>query len=207
VIEQGSALWFAQRLGLVTSSRVADVVSKTKSGPSASRKNYMMQLLCERLTGQREDSYTNGAMQRGIDLEPVARSAYELDRDVMVSQAGFVLHPEHPYTGSSSDGLVGDAGMVEIKCPNTAQHIACIAAGKYDSKYYPQMQHQMWVAGRDWCDFVSFDDRLPDALQLFVCRVARDDKFITGMAADIQAFVNELDQLEQSMIMKMERAA
>jgi putative phage-type endonuclease len=207
VIEQGSEEWFTQRLGLVTSSRVADVVSKTKSGPSASRKNYMMQLLCERLTGRRDDGFTSAAMQRGIDLEPVARSAYELERDAMVDQVGFVLHPDHPYTGSSSDGLVGDAGMVEIKCPNTAQHIACIAAGKYDSKYYPQMQHQMWVADRGWCDFVSFDDRLPDALQLFVCRVPRDGKFITGMAADILAFVTELNQLEQSMLNKMERAA
>jgi putative phage-type endonuclease len=207
MIEQGSAEWFSQRLGKVTASRISDVMATTKSGPSASRKNYMMELLCQRLTGQREEGFTSAAMQRGTDLEPLARSAYEIERGVIVREASFILHPDHPNIGASPDGFVGDDGLVEIKNPNTAQHVACLQSGKYDSKYYPQMQCQIACTGRDWCDFVSFDDRLPEPLQIFICRVDRSDEYIKSMIKEVLAFLAELDALEQSMIAKIGKAA
>ncbi len=171
MIEQGSEEWFASRLGKVTASKVSDVMARTKSGPAATRKNYMMELLCQRLTGKREDSYTNAAMQRGNDLEPVARSAYEIDKGVMVEECGLIDHPRIEMFGASPDGLVGGNGMLEIKCPNTAQHVACLRSGEPDNKYWRQMQTQMACSGRQWVDFVSFDERLREALQYFCARV------------------------------------
>lgn len=207
MIEQGTQEWFAQRLGKVTASRIKDVMAKTKSGPAASRKNYMMELLCQRLTGNREEGFTSNAMLRGIELEPLARSAYELHSGVMVKEASFVVHSEYSDTGASPDGFVGDDGLVEIKCPNTAQHIACIQSGKYDDKYFWQMQHQMWCTGRYWCDFASFDDRLPEPLQLFVCRVERDSQAISDISDAVLEFIGELRTLETKLILKMEQAA
>ena len=204
MFEQGSSEWFMARLGKVTSSRVKDVMSKGKGGkPSATRKNYMMQLLCERLTGEREEGFTSAAMQRGTDLEPVARSAYEIETGNTVTESGFIVHPAFEWTGTSPDGLVGEDGLVEIKNPNTAQHIACIQSGKYDEKYFWQMQHQMWCTGRLWCDFASFDDRLPEQLQLFVCRLERDEQAIEEMRNEILDFLDELETLENEMIEKM----
>ena len=203
MIEQLSNEWFAQRLGKVTASRVSDVMAKTKSGPAASRKNYMMQLLCERLTGKREESYTNAAMQRGIDLEPLARSAYEIHTGNDVMEAEFCIHPEFPETGASPDGFVSEEGLLEIKCPNTAQHVACLRSGEQDSKYWWQMQHQMWCTGRDWCDFVSFDDRMPEPLQLFVARVMRHEQAIETMRDEILEFLGELEGLVAEMELKM----
>ena len=163
--EQQSAAWFTARLGKVTASRVKDVMAQTKSGPSASRKNYMMELLCERLTGTRNEGFTRKEMQRGTDLEPVARSAYEIDQGVMTVETGLVLHPSIEGVGASPDALVGDSGLLEIKCPNTANHIAVIQSGKHDPQYEWQMLAQMACTGRAWVDFVSFDDRLPEPLQ------------------------------------------
>jgi putative phage-type endonuclease len=206
MIEQGSEEWFAARLGKITSSRIKDVMAKGRGGAvSATRKNYMMELLCQRLTLQREEGFTSAAMQRGTDLEPVARAAYEIHRDEMVTEAEFILHPDHHCTGSSPDGYVGDVGLIEIKCPNTAQHIACIQSGSHDVKYEWQMQHQMFCTEREWCDFASFDDRLPEALQLFVSRVARDDAKIVLMLEAILSFEAELQTLTDEMINKMER--
>ena len=203
MIEQLSAEWFAQRLGKVTASRVSDVMAKAKSGPAASRKNYLMQLLCERLTGKREEGYTNAAMQRGIDLEPLARSAYEIHTGNVVMEAEFCIHPDFPDTGASPDGFVGLDGLIEIKCPNTAQHVACLRSGEPDSKYWWQMQHQMWCTGRDWCDFVSFDDRMPEPLQLFVARGMRDEQAIATMADEVLEFLGELEKLVTEMELKM----
>ncbi|MGY8788894.1 MAG: lambda exonuclease family protein [Pseudomonadales bacterium] len=206
MVEQGSEEWFAARLGKITSSRVKDVMAKGRSGAvSATRKNYMTELLCQRLTGEREESYTSGAMQRGTDMEPLARAAYEVMGGVMVVEAEFILHPEHPFTGSSPDGYVGDDGLVEIKCPNTATHIACIQSGKHDSKYEWQMQHQMFCADRQWCDFASFDDRLPEPLQLFISRVHRDNIKIMDMIEAIQIFEDELHALHVEMLTIMEK--
>jgi len=199
VIEQLSDDWFAQRLGKVTASRVKDVMAKTRSGPAASRKNYMMELLCQRLTGQREEGYTNAAMQRGIDLEPLARSAYEVIQGVTVEEAEFVIHPDYPDAGASPDGFVGDDGLIEIKCPNTAQHVAVIQSGSYDDKYFWQMQMQMWCTGRQWCHFVSFDDRMPEPLQTHVVLLERDDQAISDLSTAVLEFLGELETLEKDM--------
>lgn len=207
MIDQGSSEWFAARLGKITASRVSDVMAKTKTGPGAARKNYMMQLLCERLTGSREDGFTSAAMQRGIDMEPIARSAYEIATGAIVSETGFVLHPKYDGIGASPDGLVGSDGLVEIKCPNTAQHVACIQSGKPDSKYWWQMQCQMACTDRQWCDFASFDDRMPEPLQLFVSRVERDEQAISDMIDNCLEFLGELEKLESDMKNRMESKA
>lgn len=198
-IKQGSAAWFAARLGKVTASKVVDVMAKTKSGPSASRTNYMMELLCQRLTGNREEGYVNAAMQRGTDLEPIARIAYEASECVDVAEVGLIMHPSGNAFGASPDGLVGEDGQIEIKCPNTAQHVEFLRTGKPEGKYIIQMQAQMACTGRAWCDFVSYDDRLPEQLQYRKVRIARDDAFIAAMESEIWQFLRELDALESEM--------
>jgi len=193
MMDQGTDEWFAIRIGKVTASRVADVIAKTKSGYSASRDNYMAQLVCERLTGQKGESFTNAAMQHGTETEPLARAAYEALRDVLVDEVGFVPHPSIIMAGASPDGLVGDNGLLEIKCPNTATHIETLLSETVPTKYYTQMQFQMACTEREWCDFVSFDNRLPQELQLFVKRVPRDSMYIRLMEEEIVQFIAELD--------------
>ena len=190
---QKSSEWFQARLGKVTASRVADVIAKTKTGYSASRDNYMAQLICERLTGQKGESFTNAAMQHGTDTEPLARAAYEAFKDVLVDEVGFVPHPTIKMAGASPDGMVGEDGLLEIKCPNTATHIETLLSQSVPGKYNTQMQFQMACTGRKWCDFVSFDNRLPEELQLFVMRVPRDEVFIRLIEAEIVQFIAELD--------------
>jgi putative phage-type endonuclease len=193
MMDQGTEEWFTIRIGKVTASRVADVIAKTKTGYSASRDNYMAQLVCERLTGQKGESFTNAAMQHGTETEPLARAAYEALKDVLVDEVGFVPHPTIEMAGASPDGLVGDDGLIEIKCPNTATHIDTLLSQTVPGKYNTQMQFQMACTGRQWCDFVSFDNRLPDELQLFVKRVPRDNEFIKQMEDEVVKFLNELD--------------
>lgn len=195
--------WYAARLGKVTASRVADVMAKTKTGYSTSRQNYMMQLLCERLTGKKEDSYNNAAMQRGTEMEPIARAVYEAEKGLFVVETGLVDHAEIKNFGASPDGLVGDDGLIEIKCPNTATHVDFLRTGKPDNKYQWQMLAQMACTGRDWCDFVSFDDRLPEPLQFYCIRFYRDDCRIKEMLTEIQKFLEELDLLEKEMQSRM----
>lgn len=202
MIEQRSDQWFAARIGKVTASRVADVLAKTKTGYSASRDNYMAQLVCERLTGQREDFFTSAAMQHGTDTEPLARAAYESLKDVLVDEVGFVPHPSIIMAGASPDGLVGDNGLLEIKCPNTATHIDTLLSQTVPGKYNTQMQFQMACTDREWCDFVSFDNRLPEELQLFVKRVPRDNMYIKLMEDEIVKFLNELD-IKIAQLMKV----
>jgi putative phage-type endonuclease len=193
MMEQGTEEWFTIRIGKVTASRVADVIAKTKTGYSATRDNYMAQLVCERLTGQKGDSFSNAAMQHGTDTEPLARAAYEALQDVLVDEVGFVPHPSIEMAGASPDGLVGEDGLLEIKCPNTATHIETLLSQSVPGKYNTQMQFQMACTGRQWCDFVSFDNRLPEELQLFVKRVPRDTVFIRLIEAEIIQFLAELD--------------
>ena len=192
-IIQGTDAWFEARLGRVTASRVADVIAKTKSGYSASRDNYMAQLICERLTGQKGESFTNAAMQWGTETEPLARSAYEAYADVMVEEVGFVQHPKIDMAGASPDGLVGLFGMLEIKCPNTATHIDTLLTQTVPTKYITQMQWQMRCCERQWCDFVSFDPRLPQELQLFVKRVEFDASYVAMLEEEVNLFLKELD--------------
>ena len=191
--EQGSADWLAARLGRVTASRVSDVIAKTKSGWSASRANYMAQLVAERLTGQPQESYSNAAMQWGIEQEPLARAAYEFRTDATVTPAWFIEHPKIAMSGASPDGLIGDVGLVEIKCPTTATHIETLIGKSTPDKYLAQMQWQMACTGAKWCDSVSFDPRLPEAMRLFVSRVHRDDERIKELEKEVLAFLAELD--------------
>lgn len=204
MIEQRSEDWFAARMGKVTASKVSDVMAKGRGGaPSATRQNYMMQLLCERLTGKREEGFTSAAMQRGTDLEPIARSAYEVDKGVMTVETGLILHPKIEGFGASPDGLVGDRGMLEIKSPNTATHVATLQSGRHDLQYDWQMLAQMACADRDWVDFVSFDDRLPEELQYACFRFHRDEKRIREMEAEVKLFLEELADLEREMRERM----
>jgi len=192
-VEQRSDAWFTARLGKVTASRVADVIAKTKSGYSASRDNYMAQLICERLTGQQGESFTNAAMTWGTETEPLARSAFEAYADVMVEEVGFVPHPTIEMSGASPDGLVGLFGMLEIKCPNTATHIDTLLTQTVPGKYITQMQWQMRCCERQWCEFVSFDPRLPQELQLFVKRVEFDSEYVAMLEKEVVQFLAELD--------------
>jgi putative phage-type endonuclease len=193
MMDQGTEEWFTIRIGKVTASRVADVIAKTKTGYSASRDNYMAQLVCERLTGQKGESFSNAAMQHGTDTEPLARAAYEAYADVLVDEVGFVPHPTIEMAGASPDGLVGSEGLLEIKSPQTNTHIETLLSQSVPGKYNTQMQFQMACTGRQWCDFVSFDNRLPTELQLFVKRVPRDEVFIRLIEAEIVQFLAELD--------------
>ena len=200
-MEQKSEEWFQARLGKVTASRVADVIAKTKTGYSASRENYMAQLVVERLTNTQAESFTNAAMQWGTDQEPFARAAYELKMGVMVDETGLVDHPTIPMAGASPDGLVGEDGLVEIKCPKTATHIDTLLTQTVPAKYITQMQFQMACTGRQWCDFVSFDPRMPQKAQIFIKRVLRDDSFIKEIESEIKKFLAEVsakvDQLNK----------
>lgn len=191
-MEQRTEEWFAARLGKVTASRVADVIAKTKSGYSASRDNYMAQLICERLTGQQGESFTNAAMQHGVDTEPLARSAYEAQYGLLVEEVGFVQHPTIEMAGASPDGLVGLFGMLEVKCPNTATHIDTLINLTVPTKYITQMQWQMRCCERQWCDFVSFDPRLPQDLQLFIKRVEYDAEYVAMLEKEVNQFLDEL---------------
>ena len=193
-MQQRTEEWYNIRLGRVTASRVADVLAQTRTGPSTSRKNYMMELMVERMTNRKQESYTNTYMQHGIDNEPIARAAYEKVIDGLVHEIGFVMHPAIPMFGCSPDGFVGDDGLCEIKCPNTAQHVDTILYG-FPSRYKAQVQAQMACTERLWCDFVSYDPRMPEHQQLVRIRVKRDNQYIESMEDEVEGFLGELDEL------------
>lgn len=194
MIEQGSGEWLRQRCGRVTASRIADIVAKTKSGPSASRATYMAQLIAERLTGSVTETFVTPAMQHGIAMEDEAASAYEFYASATLERVGFVDHPTIPMTGASPDRLVGSDGLCEIKCPNTHTHIETLLGRSVPGKYVHQMHWQMECAGRQWCDFVSYDPRLPEDLRLFVKRVERDDVAIGELQAAVRDFISEIEE-------------
>lgn len=195
-IIQGSDEWFDLKRGKVSASKIADVMSKLKGGAEpASVKNYRATLVCERLTGTTEESYCNAAMQRGVELEPLARECYEFIKGVTVEQIAFVDHPTVPWSGASPDGMVGEDGLIEIKCPNTATHIEYLLGGKPPAQYVPQMQWQMACTGRQYCDFVSYDDRLPEELQLFIVRLHRDNELIAEMEKSVIAFNESVEKM------------
>lgn len=191
-VQQGSSEWHQIRLGKVTASRVADIVSKTKSGYSTSRANYAAQLICERLTGVPTETFTNAAMLWGVEMEPEARSAYEFNRAAKVEQVAFVPHPTIADAGCSPDGLVGDDGLVEIKAPMTATHIETLKGRSVPTKYVTQVQWQMACTGRQWTDFVSYDPRMPEAMQFFCIRVHRVPEIIEELEREVIAFLNEI---------------
>ena len=197
-MEQRTDDWFQARLGKVTASRVADVVAKTKSGYSASRQNYMADLIVERLTGQKASNFSNAAMDWGVEQEPAARAAYSARTGDLVEEVGFIDHPTIAMSGASPDGFVGE-GCVEYKCPNTATHLEYLLAGKPVEKHVTQMQWQMACTGRAFCEFVSFDPRLPEHLQMLIVRITRDDKRIAELEAEVRKFLAELDDKLQQL--------
>ena len=189
-MDQRTDDWFAARLGSATASRMNDALA----GPdTAARRNYLIQLVTERLTGQQQESFSSAAMQRGTDLEPVARMAYEAKHG-FVDKAGFYTHPDIKWFGASPDGLVGDDGLVEIKCPNSTTHVDYILDGKVPTKYKRQMLAQLACTGRKWCDFVSFDDRLPEHLQLFVVRFEPKPEEIAKLEQGVIAFLTDVQK-------------
>lgn len=192
MILQGTPEWYAERVGKVTASRIADLTAKTKTGYGASRANYLAELIAERLTGAKAESYINAAMQHGIDTEPQARGAYEFYADVEVVQVGFIAHPTIAMAGASPDGLVDDVGLVEIKCPNTSTHIETLLGGLVPDKYIKQIQWQLACTSRQWCDFASYDPRMPESMRLFIHRVERDNELIAQLEKEVREFLAEL---------------
>jgi putative phage-type endonuclease len=193
MIEQGTPEWHQLRAGKVTASRVADILAQTKTGPSASRQNYLIELALQRSTGTIEPSYTNAAMEWGTQTEPQARVAYEVETENFVDQVAFIDHPTIAWFGCSPDGLISDDGLIEIKCPNSATHWEYFKAKKPPQKYVTQMQTQLCVTNRKWCDFVSFDPRMPSRSQLLVVRIERDDAFIAEMEEKVKQFLSEVE--------------
>lgn len=191
---QRSPEWFAARCGKVTASRLYDVMTRTKSGYAASRQNYMAELICQRLTGKPEEGFTNAAMMRGTEVEPVAREMYALNEfDAVISEVGLIDHPTIAGFAASPDGLVNDDGLIEIKCPNTWTHLQTLKTGVPKRQYLLQMHAQMMCTGRKWCDFVSFDDRLPPELAYFKTRINFDEVLAEEIEQEVVKFLTELE--------------
>lgn len=209
IVLQGTPEWEQARCGRVTASRVADIIAKTKTGWGAAKAAYMGQLLAERLTGQPQDAFVTPAMRWGAECEDQARAAYEYWTDQDVASVGFVAHPQIAMSGASPDGLVGDEGLVEIKCPTTVTHIDVLIGDEIPTKYLPQIQWQLACTGRAWCAFVCFDPRLPESLRIFIRRVHRDDSYISELEAQVGVFLHELDQrlLALARLNRLEEAA
>ena len=194
-LEQGTDEWKLARLGYVSASNLDSVMAKGKTGEATTRKNYKVRLVAERLTNQIGESYSNSAMEWGVENEPFARMAYEAISETFVDQTGFWKHNSIPFAGCSPDGLVGDEGLVEIKCPNTTTHVEYLLAKKVPTEYVKQVQGQLWVMEREWCDFVSFDPRLPLKNRLLVVRAYRDEELIKQMEVEVKQFLEEVENL------------
>lgn len=193
-VEQGSAEWHSLRIGKITASRFSDVLASGRGGgPSKTRQSYLMDLCAERLTGQSAQQFQSEYMTWGTENEPFARGRYELESDVTVEQVGFVELTDH--IGCSPDGLVGNDGLLEIKCPKTTTQIQRWLDGCVPSEYVAQIQGQMWVCGREWTDFVSFDPRITNDKAFFKIRVYRDDEFIKNLDEQVSIFIQDLESL------------
>ncbi len=199
MIEQGTEEWKALRLGKVTASRVGDVMMKPTT---AGYQNYRSQLICERLTGKPTEFHVTPAMQHGTDTEPQARAMYTMTTGQMVQEVAFVDHPLISMAGASPDGLVGELGLVEIKCPQPTEHIRVLTGGAIKKAYREQMQWQMACTGREWCDFVSFCPDLPDDLALHIARIEADGEAIRGMEGAVRAFLADVDGMISKLTAK-----
>ena len=201
-LQQGSPEWLLEHSSRVTASRIQDgVLAKGRGGAESSgRRNYRAQIACTILTGRpAKDRFRSQAMEDGIEEEPFGRSSYEVLTGSMVDQVGFVIHPTMERAGASPDGLVGDKGCIQIKCPYAATHIAWLLAGVVPEEHKPQMLWEMDSTERDWCDFVSYCSELPDNLQLFVVRFHRDEGKLREMRAEVKIFLNEVDALVEKL--------
>jgi hypothetical protein len=198
------------RLGKLTASRIADATARTAGGKwGASRANYLSQLLVERLTGVAAERFVTKEMLWGIETEAQARAAYQFYHDATIEPSGFVDHPHVPMSGASPDGLIGAQGLIEIKCPNTATHIDFLLTDEVDLKYRKQMCWQLLCTEREWCDFASFDPRMPEPLQLRVRRFTLADLLadnqIKNIVAEAAEFVAELAAKEAALRAQIER--
>ncbi len=193
-VEQGTPEWHQMRLGKVTASRVADILAKTKTGPSASRQNYLIELALQRTTGIIQESYSNSAMEWGTQTEPQARVAYEVKSGNFVDQVAFIDHPSIAWFGCSPDGLVSDRGLVEIKCMQPKGHWEVIKTKEIPKNYWIQQQAQLSCTNREWNDYVGFNPIFPDKSQLFIKRTYRDEVFITEMELEIKKFLEEVEE-------------
>lgn len=195
-VEQGSDEWKALRLGCITASNVAEVMSKGKGNAEAiGRYKYKVKLVAERLTGVAGESFSNQAMEWGVEQEKFAAIEYEANKGVLVEKTGFWPSEEIKWLGASPDRLVGSDGLLEIKCPNTTTHLQYFFDGVVPTEYRKQIQCQMWVTGRSWTDFVSYDSRLPKRNQLFIVRVERDEELIKEMKLEVIKFLYEVETL------------
>ena len=190
MFDQGTDEWLAERAGKVTASALSNVMmAKTTAG----YQNYMADLICERLTGSPVESFKSAAMEYGTETEPQARAFYELESGNNVLECGFIPHPLLADSGASPDGLVGEVGLVEIKCPQPAKHIKNLMGGTIDKGYMLQMQWQMECTGREWCDFVSFNPSFPDHLKMSIRRVERDAEAQADIKTAVTSFLAEVD--------------
>jgi len=197
-VEQRSPEWLKMRCGAVTGSRVGDVITKLKKGGySSSRQTYLMELVCERLSGLHADHYVSPAMEFGMENESCARAEYELQCEVDVKQIGLAMHDKINYFMASPDGLVGEDGCIEIKVPNSMTHLNWLICGEVPPEHVPQMKAVMCCANRQWCDFVSFDPRMPKDLRLFVRRLYRDGPMILEMEQEVEKFLAEVEAAMQ----------
>lgn len=198
--EQRTQEWHDLRAGKVTASRLGDVIAKLKSGASSERrKAYMVELIAERLSGQPIDKVQSAAMRWGADYEAEARRAYEFRRDVEVLEVGFIPHPSIENSGASPDGFVEEDGLVEFKCPTPTTHVETLLAREVPAEHIPQIDWQLACTGRAWCDFVSYDPRLPEDFRFFVQRVERDEARITELEREVSAFLAELETKIQQL--------
>ncbi len=208
--EQRSNEWANDRVGKITASRMAAVLARGKKAPHEplqAYRDYMAELVCERLTGEARGIPMATPMQWGVDCEPAARAAYEVRRGVVVQQVGFLKHPTVPYVGCSPDGLVGADGGGEIKCPfNSIVHIETLLSGTIPEDHVPQVQTALWVTGRKWWDFISYDPRMPAHLQLFISRVAPDPQYFAQLAAACKELNERVEQMVEDL-QKLPKAA
>lgn len=192
-MDQRTVEWYQARLGKATASRFSDIMTKIRSGEAAGRRNYRAEIVAERLSGVPSNGFTSAPMQWGIDNEPLARLEYELQTGNTIEDAFFETHKTLD-AGASPDGYIGDLGLTEIKCPNTATHIETLKTQDVPKQYIPQIQGQLWITGREWCDFISFDPRLPANAQLYIVRVNRDEKYIKDLEEEVTSFLQEVDK-------------
>ena len=196
-MEQRTDEWFKARLGKVTASKIHDIMIKTKAGESTYKTKYRLQLVTERLTGKVVPVFMNNAMAHGVEYEDEAKLEYANRNKLLVgtdlTDVGMIDHPSIDWSGASPDGMVGNEGLIEIKCPQPITHTTTIETGEINKRYIHQMQWQMSCTGRQWCDFVSYHPDFPDDLKLFVKRVPRDNELIARLEEAVSTFVQEVD--------------
>lgn len=203
-MQQGTTEWLEARAGRVTASRIADVMMKPTT---AGYQNYRAQLICERLTGNPTETFTSAAMQHGTDTEPQARAFYEMETGLEVAEVGFIPHPTIEGTGASPDGIIGGDGLVEIKCPQPAEHIRVLTGGAIKRQYVLQMQWQMECTGREWCDFVTFNPALPFEMQMHIQRVEADAKAQAEITEAVAAFIADVKATADDLTKQYRKAA